>query len=81
MGCDLGFSDMGSYVYGCMGIEGEMEGKWICTLVSRCPYGGESMRMNQMIYLRAAFVHVNSGTVGKVAASEIYFPKVFGSPQ
>jgi hypothetical protein len=62
-------------------IEGEMKRKWICTLVGRCPYGGESMRMNQMIYLRAAFVHVNSGTVGKVAASDIYFPKVFGSPQ
>jgi hypothetical protein len=62
-------------------IEGEMKWKWICTLVGRCPYSGESMRMNQMIYLRAAFVHVNSGTVGKVAASNIYFPKVFGSPQ
>jgi hypothetical protein len=24
---------------------------------------------------------VNSGTVGKVAASNIYFPNVFGSPQ
>jgi hypothetical protein len=41
----------------------------------------ESMRMNQMIYLRAAFVHINSGTAGKVPASDIYFPNVFGSRQ